>query len=232
MLHFLTLLFLLDLPLNNQPPELALSVESNEWEPYSFGESYGTTQYSVVQKDGRTVMHANSSASASGLIRRVTFDPTTTPIIEWSWTVASVLPMGDARTKSGDDYAARIYVTFMFDPNAPLSERMIYRTVSALFNEVPFRAINYIWANKLPQGAHVKNAYSSSVCMIAVQSGNASAGAWKEERRDLVEDYRMCFGSEPTKVNGVAIMTDSDNTKGEAEAWYGDIRLLRTDRTP
>ncbi len=136
-----------------------------------------------------------------------------------------VLPKGDERTRAGDDYAARIYVTFEVDPDAPFTERMAYRTMSALFNEVPFRAINYIWANKIPQGSHVKNTYSSSVCMIAVQSGNASAGVWKEERRNLMDDYRMCFGSEPTKVNGVAIMTDSENTKGSAEAWYGDVRI-------
>jgi hypothetical protein len=225
MIHILTFSLLLAPLFMIQPPDLVLRVDSDQWERYSFGESYGTTRYTLMRRDGRTVMNAKSSASASGLIRRVTFDPATTPIIEWSWTVAGVLPKGDERTRAGDDYAARIYVTFEVDPDAPFTERMTHRTLSALFDEVPFRAINYIWANKIAQGTHVKNPYSSSVCMIAVQSGNASAGVWKEERRNLVQDYRMCFGSAPTRVNGVAIMTDSDNTKGTAEAWYGDIQI-------
>ena len=225
MIHILTFVILLAPFFMTQPPDLVLRVDSAQWEPYSFGASYGTTRYTLTRKDGRSVMNAKSSASASGLIRRVNVDPAATPVIEWSWTVAGVLPKGDERTRAGDDYAARIYVTFEVDPDAPFTERMAYRTMSALFDEVPFRAINYIWANKIPKGTHVKNPYSSSVCMIAVQSGNASAGVWKEERRNLMDDYRMCFGSEPTKVNGVAIMTDSDNTKGTAEAWYGDVRI-------
>lgn len=62
--------------------------------------------------------------------------------------------------------------------------------------------------------------------MIAVQSGPTQVGQWLEERRNLIEDYRKCFGEDPGKAGAVAIMTDTDNTGEEAVAWYGPIRLL------
>jgi hypothetical protein len=52
-------------------------------------------------------------------------------------------------------------------------------------------------------------------------------GQWLEEKRNLVEDYRKCFGEDPGKAGGVAIMTDTDNTGEKAMAWYGPIRLLK-----
>jgi regulator of sigma D len=62
--------------------------------------------------------------------------------------------------------------------------------------------------------------------MIAVQSGPAHVGQWLEEKRNLLEDYRRCFGEDPGKAGVVAIMTDTDNTGEKAMAWYGPIRLL------
>jgi hypothetical protein len=61
--------------------------------------------------------------------------------------------------------------------------------------------------------------------MIAVQSGPSLVGQWLEEKRNLLEDYRKCFGEEPPTAGAVAIMTDTDNTGEQAVAWYGPIRL-------
>ncbi|MBE2889621.1 DUF3047 domain-containing protein, partial [Geobacter anodireducens] len=51
------------------------------------------------------------------------------------------------------------------------------------------------------------------------------AGKWLSEERNVYEDYVRLFGEEPPRAEGVALMTDSDNTGGEATAWYGDIVL-------
>jgi hypothetical protein len=64
--------------------------------------------------------------------------------------------------------------------------------------------------------------------MIVVESGGAKVGGWVEESRNVFEDYRQAFGEEPPLINGVAIMTDTDNTKERAVAYYGDIRFVRT----
>jgi len=63
------------------------------------------------------------------------------------------------------------------------------------------------------------------VMMMAVNSGDGQAGQWVSHRRDLAADFHRCFGEEPPGIGAIAVMTDSDNTKGSAVAYYGDITL-------
>jgi hypothetical protein len=59
--------------------------------------------------------------------------------------------------------------------------------------------------------------------MIAVESGPARLNQWVSEKRDVHADYQRLFGEKPGRVDAVAIMTDTDNTRTKATAWYGDI---------
>jgi hypothetical protein len=63
--------------------------------------------------------------------------------------------------------------------------------------------------------------------MVAVESGAERTGAWVDERRNVLEDYRAIFGEEPPSVGAVAIMTDTDNTGESALACYDDIVISR-----
>ena len=87
------------------------------------------------------------------------------------------------------------------------------------------RGINYIWANKLPKGQAVPNAYADKVIMLAVESGPSKTGQWVSEERNVYEDFKKLFGEEPPALGAVAIMTDTDNTDSHAVAYYGDITL-------
>ena len=174
------------------------------WESKSFK---GTTEYSVVTGEGRTVIKAASHGSASGMIRKIRFQPSKYRYLRWSWKIAGTIKGGDEKTKAGDDYAARVYVLFP----------------GKFFWQM--KAVNYIWANKLVKGEFINNAYTSNAKMIAVESGNGKAGQWLNEERDLFADYRLLFGTDPPEAEAIAIMTDTDNTGGRAEAWYGDISL-------
>ena len=174
------------------------------WTPKIFK---GETVYRLVENDGRTVLKAESRGAASGLFKEVRLDPRSAPVLRWSWKIERTLSKGDERTKAGDDYAARVYVVF---PSV-----LFWRT----------RAVNYIWANRLPAGESLPNAYTSNAVMVAVESGNDKAGTWVREERNIYEDYRALFGKEPPDLGAVAIMTDTDNTGEEATAWYGDITL-------
>ncbi|MBE0605000.1 MAG: DUF3047 domain-containing protein [Deltaproteobacteria bacterium] len=178
---------------------------SAEWEKKIFK---GETVYRAVLEEGRPAVQAESRASASALIRRVSLDPKTYPRLSWSWKIVRTIGKGDERTKEGDDYAARVYVVF--------SSALSWKS----------RGINYIWANRLPRGEFLPNAYTRNVVMVAVESGDGNAGRWIDEERDLVEDYRRAFGEDPPRIVMVAIMTDTDNTGEAAEAWYGAIRFL------
>lgn len=158
-------------------------------------------------------------------MRKVTIDPRKQAYIAWRWKVDSVYKKGDVSTKSGDDYPARIYITFAYDPErVGFFEKAKYEAARLIYGETPpLAAINYIWANRAPVGLMVANAYTDRVKMIVLQSGDERAGQWIEEKRNIYADYRKAFGTEPTSISGVAIMTDSDNTGEAARAWYGDI---------
>ncbi|MDR3631872.1 MAG: DUF3047 domain-containing protein [Desulfocapsaceae bacterium] len=172
------------------------------WVPKSFK---GQTAYRLVSDQGRWVVEANSHAAASGLIREIHFNPREYRYLRWSWKVAHTISGGDERSRSGDDYAARVYVVF--------PGRFFWQT----------RAVNYIWANILPQGQSLPNPYSAGVMMVAVESGAARTGQWVAEERDMLADYRRLFGEDPGEAEAIAIMTDTDDTGTDATAWYGDI---------
>lgn len=166
----------------------------------------GETRYALESTDGKPALRADSSAAASGRYREIRVDLGKTPILHWAWKVDHVLAGADERTRAGDDYPARVYVVFS-------GGLAFWRT----------RAINYVWSNQQPVGSRWPNAFTSNARMIAVESGAARAGTWVAERRDVRADYRELFGGEPGRVDAVAIMTDTDNTRAAATAWYGDI---------
>ncbi len=199
----------------------------NGWEPLTLGDA-GETTYTLIEDGGDVVVKAEADDSASGLIRRVEADLDDFPIMSWRWKVDGMIPGGDVSRKGGDDYPARIYVTFDYDPSdLSFGDRLKYRALRALgYDDIPVRALNYIWANKDSETRIVPNAYTDWVQMVPVQSGASGAGEWKVERRNVLEDYRAAFGEEPPKINGIAIMTDADNTGKTATAYFGDIRLL------
>ena len=199
--------------LNVAADEIQISHFSTEglrgWEPKIFK---GKTEYLLQQEEGRTVVKAVSHAAASGMVRKIHFEPSTYRYLRWSWKITRTITGGDEKTKAGDDYAARLYVIF--------PGRFFWQ----------MKAINYIWANRLPKGEHSPNAFASNAQMLAVESGNGRAGQWVFEERDLLADYRLLFGTDPPAADAIAIMTDTDNTGGNAEAWYGEISLSTAGR--
>jgi hypothetical protein len=199
------------------------------WSPIAFSDIDTRTQYDLVRADSGVVVRARSDGGAAGLATKRRVDLTEYPILEWSWKVDGVVDEGNARTKDGDDYPARIYVTFDYD-DLGLVDRAKLTTLRALgYDEIPTRALNYIWANRVERHTILENAYTDWVMMVAVRSGDAQAGTWVTERRNVLQDYRAAFGGDPPPVNGIAIMTDTDNTDGEATAYYGDILFRAAD---
>jgi hypothetical protein len=195
----------------------------DDWQRISFAKVDRQTTYDLVRTDSTVVVRARSDGGASGLATDRRIDLDEYPILEWRWKVEEVVEDGNARTEDGDDYAARIYVTFDYD-DLGLGDRLKVAALRTLgYGDIPTRALNYIWANRVDRSTILENAFSDWVMMVAVRSGEADTGRWVRERRNVLEDYRAAFGGDPPPVNGVAIMTDTDNTGGTATAYYGDI---------
>ena len=201
------------------------------WTPLAFKKIPRQTNYEVVNVDGVTVIRADSDASASGLTRAVRIDPREYPVIRWRWKIDHVLMHSDVSRKDGDDYPARVYVTFAYDAEkVNFSKKLKYMAGRALFGDIPIATLNYIWETRAAVGTIVESAYTDFSRMVVVESGPEKVGSWVEEERNILDDYRRAFGEDPPLINGVAIMTDTDNTKERATAYYGDITFAKHPR--
>ncbi|MFE8070352.1 DUF3047 domain-containing protein [Marinobacteraceae bacterium S3BR75-40.1] len=203
-------------------------LEGSGWEALTFPNIDHHTRYALVNEEGQRVLKATVDDSASGLIWRQRISPGDHLWLHWRWKVSNIFEKGNARRKSGDDYPARIYVAFEFQPDkASWWERTKRAAVETLYGDsLPGTALNYIWASSLPQGESVPNPFTEDTRMIAVNSGNKNVGDWMELKRDIVADYRRVFGTAPPPIVGIAVMSDGDNTRERATAWYGDLRLV------
>jgi hypothetical protein len=187
-------------------------------------------EIALVEDEGRTVLRVRSDAAAGAAAHELAADPLDMPLLAWRWKVEHALEHATWGTKQGDDYAARVYVTF----DVPLSELPFFealriRLARSIFGEeLPTAALCYVWAGREPPGTSGWNAYSDRVRMIVLESGNARAGQWVDESRDIAADFRAAFGEvdgRVPRVNGVLVSTDTDQGGESATAWFGDLRL-------
>ena len=195
------------------------------WRELTFPKIGRHTSYSLEGAGGDFWVKAESRNAVSALVRQIQLDPKVYRILRWRWRVENILQKGDALKKEGDDYAARVYVNFRYDPNnASLWEKAQYGLARSIYGEYPPKAaLNYIWANKIKRGEVVDSPYTVRAKLVAVQSGPERIGTWITEERNIHQDYISYFGEEPPEVVAIAIMTDTDNIGEYAVAYYADI---------
>ena len=203
------------------------------FKPLPLGNIKATEYRKYEREDGSIAIEARSEQSASGLVVPLDLDPAKFRYIRWEWKIDEILDKGDLTEKDGDDYAARIYITFDYDKsNLGFRDRAKYffiRTFTSF--DVPLRAINYVWANKAETGTLAPSPFTDWVMLIAVQSGNENAGKWMIQKQDIFEDYRNAFGEDPPRISSISIMTDSDNTESSSLGYYGKIVISNDEST-
>ncbi len=173
------------------------------WESQVF---QGRTDYRLVEEQGRRFLRAHARASASGLLRRIRVDLDRTPWLHWSWRVHRLPPVDDERRRSGDDFAARVYVVID-------GGWAFWRT----------RSLSLVWSATQPAGVAWTNPYTANVTMLALRGRGAPLGEWRQERLNLAAALARHLGRPVRWIDAVAVMTDADDSNGEAMADYGDI---------
>ncbi len=197
------------------------------WRPLELPKVKRMTRFTPLEVDGRAAVKAESDCSASALIYPTPdIDLARTPRLQWQWKVEQGLAAHDERVKAGDDFAARVYVLFRFDPaHASLWERARHRIGTQLYgDDLPGDALNYVWSSVEPAGSQWDNPFVASSKMIA--RGHGQRLDWGTETVDVAADYLAIFGHQPPPVLGVALMTDADNTCQRAVAYFADVRFL------
>jgi len=186
-------------------------------------------EFSIVRDEGQSVLRVFSAAAVGSVAVDLLAQTATAPILTWRWKIDHVIGKARLGTKEGDDFAARVYVSF----DVPLDqlsfgERTKLRIARLVFGpDLPTAAICYVWDNTHAIGTSVWNPYSDRLRMVVLQSGGARAGQWVTEARDVEADFRAAFGSRHPgpvpRITGIAAAADTDQTLETVTAWFGDF---------
>jgi hypothetical protein len=180
------------------------------WEMQSFPSITTQTKYRIVtDSQYGAVIRAEAVASAAGLIRRISVDPHEFPNLTWSWKVSKILPGSAVGRPEGDDFPARLLVSFG----------------STLFGGIPKRTLCYVWASSEPVDTITASPSHKGVTTIVASSGDQAVGSWQDVRRNIVDDYFRVYGEMPGSLQAISLMSDADNTADHVVAWYGPIFL-------
>ena len=188
------------------------------------------TAYRVVMWDGVMAIESRANASMSLMGRSIDVDLSQTPVLCWRWRVERLISKADMRQKSGDDYAARVYVAFSLPTSSmSLATRAKLKLARTLYGDlVPDGAINYVW-DQLPVGTWLPNAYTDRTQMKVQRSGAAQLGTWVTERVSVAQDAQNAFGPlslHDLRLNLLAVATDTDNTGESAVAGFADLHFV------
>jgi len=188
--------------------KLSISAFSTEgltdWKTKSF---LGNTDYQITSIDNTLALQAISHASASGLYKEQRIDLHKTPYLNWSWRINHHLKGLNEQSKSGDDFSARVYIV-----------------VSGGWFFWKTKAINYVWASNTAKGDIWPNAFvGKKAMMVPLRSSDDKTHTWYSEKRHILADFKYLFGYDIQYIDAVALMTDTDNSKSDAKAYYDNI---------
>ncbi|WP_439887059.1 DUF3047 domain-containing protein [Pseudomonas sp. MBLB4123] len=182
---------------------------------------------SLVERDGRLVLHIDAAAAAGGLLHPLDLPGDRPWRLSWQWRSERRLEQARFATREGDDYAARVYVLLDYPLDSlPFLTRQKLRLARTFYDpSLPAATLSYVWDNRRAPGSHARSAYTEQVEMRVLRGPEAPLGQWLSERRDLRADAVAAFGSAPSRILGVVFAADSDNTGERAQSYFAEPRL-------
>jgi Protein of unknown function (DUF3047) len=186
-----------------------------------------STQFFYARMEGRDAMQATADSSASMLRKVVRIEPQELGNVRFSWRVPDLIAQADMASRDSDDSPVRVVLAFEGD-RAKFSAKnaMLSDLAQLLTGEpMPYATLMYVWCNRRDPGSVIVNPRTDRIRKLVVESGPRHLNQWMDYERDVRADYEKVYGEAPGALVGIAIMTDSDNTRSRAKAWYGPIRL-------
>jgi hypothetical protein len=179
---------------------------TNGWENKSFFKT--PTDYAVVREGTNCFVRGVAAKGCSGLTTELAIAPPEKLKLRWRWRIDGVNANGSERELKKFDHAARVFVAFDTFIGPP-------------------RTLNYMWANVEPVGAVLEHPKTSRAQIFVLESGNAKAGQWIAEERDVAADWKKVFPDKAMpKIVGLGVMTDSDSLGKTLTGDYADIELI------
>jgi hypothetical protein len=186
------------------------------------------TEYSLVRVNNRNKLMANAQASASMLRQDLHIEPERFSALSFSWQIQKLIADADMAQRELEDSPVRLVLAFdgdrsQFSPkNAMLSE--LSHALSG--KPMPYATLMYVWCNHRPVNTVIHNPRTDRIRKMVIESGPQRVNQLISYERNIRADYEKAFGEPPGALIGIAIMTDTDNTRSHAQSWYGPISLL------
>ena len=165
-------------------------------------EKSGISDFSIIKDDQIGAGRFRSNNASFSLQKEVHVDVMQYPVLSWKWKVTKLPTGGDFRKSGTDDQAAQLFVAFS-----------------------KTKAIVYIWDTTAAAGTieTTSPVPFMKVVVIVVRSGMTETGKWLTENRNVFEDYKKAFGSDPGPVNGIRLQINSQHTGTSAESYFADV---------
>ena len=178
-----------------------------EFKTLKVGKKYkGETTWTLGSNQNGNFIKAEAEGKGSGLGKEVLIDLLKTPFINITWKVEKDLSGIVENSKKGHDYAARVFV--------------IKKTGSTALSN---RAINYVFSSNNAVGKSWPSPYTKKSIDYVLSSTKNSSNVWVTVKANVKEDFMKLHGIEVLDISGVAIMTDTDNSKLKAISYYQNI---------
>jgi hypothetical protein len=168
----------------------------------------GRGVYSVETQGQLHYLHAASRGIGIQAAKQHEWDLTAYPILAWSWRPVEFPKGSDERKDKTNDSALAVYAVF---PHTQWS----------------VKSLKYVWSAVVPAGTRLTS--SGGLTKVRVlRSGTGGAGGWTDERVNVLDDFKALFdGTEVPKPAGIAVLTDSDDTKSSAQGDYANFRACK-----
>jgi hypothetical protein len=164
------------------------------------------TIYTVGSNENGSFYKAVANNAASGLGKEVKIDLNKTPFINITWKIEKDLPGIKENTKKGHDFAARVFALKKTGAT-PLSNR----------------AINYVFSSNNEIGFNSPSPYTKKSIDNVLASTKNNFNKWVTVKSNVKEDFKKFHNLDVNNLDGLAIMSDTDNSKMEAIAYYQNI---------
>ena len=164
------------------------------------------TIYSVGSNENGNFLKAEAENAASGLGKEVKIDLNTTPFINITWKVERDLKGIKENTKKGHDFAGRVFVIKKTGAT-PLSNR----------------AVNYVFSSNSKVGENWRSPYTKKSIDNVLSTTKENFNEWVTVKANVKEDFKKFHDLDVNELDGVAIMTDTDNSKMSAVIYYQNI---------
>jgi len=217
-----------------QPPEIPRfstakpgAAPPAEWKHLQLASFKTNTEYMTVVEDGAVVVRAMAHGSASFLGLQTDFDPHKFPMLSWRWKVAQGIPAANTADQAKEDAPVRVMVAFAGDTSKlSFKDRFAASAAQTISGQaLPYATLMYVWGGKVAVDSITTSSRSGRVKMLAVAADDQGIGKWQTYTRNLVDDFKRAFGEEPGNVTSLELMTDTDNTGADAQAYYGDVTV-------